>query len=126
MFNKAGFWHSVSISVILLMVAFGCQACGNGGSGTISGGSGGGTGSVTLSWNPPTTNTDGTLLTDLAGFRIYYGTSSGNYTSSIDVGNATSYTVTNLPVGVALYFALTAYDSFGYESEHSGEVVETL
>jgi len=126
-FNKTNSLRYLSISIVLLMVAWGCQACGNAGDGGgFNGGPGGGTGAVVLSWSPPTTNTDGTPLTDLAGFKIYYGTSPGNYTSSINVGNVTSYTVTDLPMGVTLYFALTAYDSFGYESVHSGEVVKTL
>ncbi len=36
-------------------------------------------GTATLSWTPPTQNTDGSPLTDLAGYRVYWGTSSGNY-----------------------------------------------
>ena len=127
MFNKTNFLRSFSISIALLVAAFVCQACGAGGDGgAISGGPGGGTGLVSLSWSPPTTNTDGTPITDLAGFKIYYGTSPGSYTASIDVGNVTSYTVTDLPTGMTLYFALTAYDSFGYESDFSSEAVKTL
>jgi hypothetical protein len=97
---------------------------GTGNTGGSAGGTGntGGafTGSATLAWNAPTTNTDGTLLTDLAGYKIYYGTSSGNYTSVIDAGNATTYTITNLSPG-AYYFAVTSYDISGIESAYSGE-----
>ena len=83
------------------------------------------TGSATLAWNAPTTNTDGTLLTDLAGYKIYYGTSSGNYTSVIDVGNATTYTASNLSSG-AYYFAVTSYDISGTESAYSNEASKII
>lgn len=45
---------------------------------------------VSLSWNPPTANTDGSQLTDLAGYKVYYGTISGYYTQQIDVSNGTT------------------------------------
>lgn len=79
---------------------------------------------VALSWNAPTTYTDGTPMTDLTGYKIYYGTSSGNYSNVTDVGNVTSYTVANLATGT-YYFAVTAYDSAGVESAYSNEVVLT-
>jgi len=81
--------------------------------------------STTLTWTAPTTNTDGTPLTDLAGYKIYYGTTSGNYTNSINAGNVTSYTITNLTAGTTSYFVATAYDTAGYESVDSNEVVKT-
>ncbi len=81
---------------------------------------------VTLSWIPPTTRADGTPLTDLAGYKIYFGTSSGNYTQNIDVGNVTSYAVTNLSTGTAYYFATTAYDASSNESSFSNEVSKTI
>ncbi len=83
-------------------------------------------GEATLSWNPPTTNTDGTTLIDLAGYRVYYGTSSGNYSQVINVGNVTIYTVNNLTEGVTYYFAVTAYNTFRNESEYSNEVSKTI
>src|SRR3990170_1669525 len=83
-------------------------------------------GEAVLTWDPPTTNTDGTPLTDLAGYKIHYGTTSGNYTTVIDVGNVTTYTVTNLTNNVTYYFATTAYDSSGNESGYSNEVSKTI
>ena len=77
---------------------------------------------VTISWEAPTKNADGTPLTDLQGFRIYYGTSSRNYSHSIDVGNVTIYTANNATDGVIYYVAVTAYDSLGNESDYSNEV----
>jgi hypothetical protein len=78
--------------------------------------------SAVLSWDPPTTNEDGTSLDDLAGYKVYYGTSSGNYSTTIDVGNVVTYEVTNLTAGATYYFATAAYDTSGNESGYSAEV----
>ncbi len=83
-------------------------------------------GQAILSWNVPTTNTDGSPLTDLAGYKVYYGTVSGAYTQNIDVGNVTTYTVPNLTDGGAYYFAVTAYDTASIESGYSNEVSKTI
>jgi hypothetical protein len=79
--------------------------------------------SVTLTWTPPTTNTDGTELTDLAGYLVYYGTSSGSYGSPIDVGNVNTYSITNLAAG-SYYFAVKAYDTARINSDFSNEVLK--
>ena len=60
---------------------------------------------------------------DLDGYRVYYGTSSGNYTASVDIGNNTHCVISNLEQGVTYYFAATAYDSEGNESGFSDEIV---
>ncbi|KPJ98329.1 MAG: hypothetical protein AMK71_11550, partial [Nitrospira bacterium SG8_35_4] len=78
--------------------------------------------SVTLYWDAPVENEDQTPLNDLDGFIIYYGSTSGNYNNSIDAGNVISYQVGNLSDGQTYYFAVTAYDTSGNESVHSGEV----
>ena len=70
---------------------------------------------VTLAWNP---NTE----PNLAGYTIYYGTSSGNYSSSISLGNVTTSTINNLSGGVAYFFVLTARNTVGLESGYSNEV----
>jgi hypothetical protein len=77
------------------------------------------TGSATLSWTPPTSNTNGTTLSNLAGYRIYYGTSSSNLSRTIQVANAgvTRYVVPDLSAGT-WYFAVRAYTSTG-ESANS-------
>jgi hypothetical protein len=86
-------------------------------------------GSATLSWTAPTTNLDGTPLTDLAGYKVYLGTVSGVYGVPIDVGfiasSSPSYTVSNLGTGT-YYFAVTAYDSTGLESSLSNEASKTF
>jgi len=83
-------------------------------------------GSLTLSWNAPIQNTDGTALSDLAGYKLYYGTATGNYTNTINVGNVTTYQVNNLTDGLTYYFAVTAYNTSGNESVYSNEVNKTV
>jgi len=79
---------------------------------------------TTLTWIPPTTNTDGSPLTDLSGYKLYYGTTSGSYSTTIDVGNVTTYTLTNLAYGT-YYFSVMAYDTAGNHSVNSNEVPKT-
>jgi len=81
------------------------------------------TGSATLSWTPPTRNTDGTTLSNLAGYRINYGTSSTNLTQTVQIANAgvARYTVTGLTSGT-WYFAVRAYNTVGGESNLSEQV----
>lgn len=77
-------------------------------------------GSATLTWVAPTQNSNGTPLTDLAGFIIQYGTSPAAMTQSITVpsASATSYEITNLAPG-AYYFQIIAYASDGTQSAPS-------
>lgn len=84
-------------------------------------------GSATLSWSPPTTNADGTALNDLAGYKVYYGTSSGSYQNPIVINNPgiASYLVDALPAGT-YYFAVTAFDTSGNESAFSNEASKTI
>ncbi|MBI5406699.1 MAG: putative Ig domain-containing protein [Nitrospirae bacterium] len=79
-------------------------------------------GQAILSWDPPATNADGSPLTDLSGYRIYYGTSPGVYGITIDVGNVITAIVPNLAGGSLYYFVVTAYDLLGNESQFSNEV----
>lgn len=80
---------------------------------------------ATLSWNAPTTYTDGTPLTNLSGYRIYTGSASGSYSQNIDVGNTTSYTLSSLNDATTYYFAVTAYDASGDVSGFSSQVSYT-
>jgi len=70
---------------------------------------------ATLAWDPNTES-------DLAGYRIHYGTASGSYTVHTDVHNVTTYTVDGLTAGQTYYFAVTAYDASGNESGYSNPV----
>ena len=92
------------------------------------GGGSGGTngGSATLSWDAPQTYVDGRPLGDaLGGFKVYYGTSSRNYAHVVDAGKVTTYNVTGLPPAT-YYFAVTAYDRSGNESDYSNEVSKEI
>jgi len=84
-------------------------------------------GSATLSWDSPATNADGTTLTDLVGYKVYYGTTSLGYTTAIDINdpNTTTHTIQNLSPGT-YYFAVKAYDTSINESEYSSEVSKTI
>jgi fibronectin type 3 domain-containing protein len=58
---------------------------------------------------------------DLAGYRVYYGTSAGEYINFIDVGDVTTFHLDDLIDGVTYFIALTAYDRAGNESDFSEE-----
>jgi hypothetical protein len=86
-----------------------------------------GTGSATLSWTPPNTNTDGSVLTNLAGYRIVWGLTSNTLGNQIQIANpgTTSYVVDKLPGGTLL-FAVKAYSSVGIESDPSNIQTKTI
>jgi fibronectin type 3 domain-containing protein len=75
--------------------------------------------SVTLAW-------DANTESDLAGYKMYWGTASEIYNNSVDVGNQTSYTVIELIEGQTYYFAATAYDTSKNESGYSNEIFYTI
>lgn len=83
-------------------------------------------GVVTLNWQPPTENVDGSPADDLSGYRIYLGTISRQYTEEVSVSDpgATSRSL-ELPSG-AYYIAMTAVDSQGNESAYSNEIVRSV
>jgi hypothetical protein len=85
------------------------------------------TGSATLSWTPPTTNTDGSPLTNLAGYKVYWSTSQGSYPNSVTVMNPglTSYVVENLAPGT-YFFVATALNGSGVESTFSTSASKTV
>jgi hypothetical protein len=85
-------------------------------------------GSVTLSWQPPTENADGTPLMDLSGYKVYVGTNSGSYEYReirLDNPGLTTYMVENLAPGT-YFIAATAYNAYGVESSFSEEVVRIV
>jgi Putative Ig domain len=85
------------------------------------------TGSATLNWQPPTQNTDGTTLTDLAGFKVYWGTSQGTYPNTVTLNNPglTSYVVDQL-TPATWYFVTTAFNKAGLESDRSNVASKTI
>ena len=78
---------------------------------------------VNLSWTPPTHNTDGSILTDLAGYRLYYGFQSGLYSEQIELNDPTldATELGGLEYGRSYYFVITAVNARGVESDYSGE-----
>ena len=118
------------ITILLCASFFLLQGCG----GTVGGGEspggsvGSGQGKANLSWEAPTTNADGSTLTDLASYRIYYGTTSPlskTNSQGLDVGNTTTYTLSGLDIGI-FYFAASAMDFRGNESNLSNEVSKEI
>ena len=83
--------------------------------------------SATLDWSPPTENADGSPLTNLAGYYVHYGTSDTSLTQTIDVADAsaTTYVVSGLTSGT-YYFAVSAYNSLGFEGAWSNIAGKTL
>jgi len=85
------------------------------------------TGSLSLSWTAPVARADGTALSlsEIAGYTVYYGTSAGDYSNSIDVNgvSSTSVTITSLPVGT-YYVVATTRDLNGRESLRSSMVTK--
>ncbi len=86
------------------------------------------TGTATVSWVAPTQNSDGSPLTNLAGYNIYYGTDASAMTQTIQVANAAAlkYVVTGLATGTTWYFAVTSYTSSGQESARSPTSSKTI
>ncbi len=96
-------FHSRTVLAILLFFAF-----------TASGLAA----DVTIAW-------DANTESNLAGYKVYYGTASGVYDTPIVLGNQTTYTITGLPAGT-YYIAVTALNSSGLESGYSNEVSTTI
>ena len=74
---------------------------------------------VALAWMPSSS-------TNVVGYKIYYGTASQNYDSSVEVGNTNVATISGLVEGTTYYFAAIAVDSAGEESPFSNEAVYTV
>ena len=83
--------------------------------------------SADVSWTPPTTNTNGSTLTDLAGYYIYYGTSAASLTQKVQVTNIglTNYVISGLTAGT-WYFAVAAYTTGGTQSSLSDVASTTI
>jgi len=88
------------------------------GSSTSSTSNSEGAGTISLAWDANTSS-------GIAGYKVYYGTSSGNYPDVINVGNTATSTVSNLQSGHTYYLAVTDYDTSGNESGYSNEISGT-
>ena len=128
----------LTVKRLLIYIAFlfflnGCGSSGGGGSSGSDASSSGvsvvpkGDGTALVSWTPPTQNTDGSPLTDLAGFKIYYGTFPGEYEEPKIVNNPGMSSLLVEDLGEAdWFFAMTAFNTSGIESVYSDEVFKTI
>lgn len=83
-------------------------------------------GQAVVSWTAPTERVDGTPLDNLASYRVVWGQTSGGYIAQMQVAApATTYTVDGLGSG-AWYFAVTAIDADGLESDYSNEATKSF
>jgi len=98
---KNVFRLAAAVSIIILLPVIACGA------------------EITLAWDANTED-------DLKGYIIYYGASSRNYSNSIDVGDTTQYTISDLQEGVTYYMAAKAYDYEDNQSGFSAELVHTI
>lgn len=104
-------WLIMAIMIAgVFLIILGCGEYKGGGS------SSGETGSIKLAWDP---NTD----PNVAGYKVYYGTSPGKYGHGFAVGNVTTYVLTGLIKGQKYYLAITAYNKAGKESKFSTEII---
>ncbi len=84
-------------------------------------------GSATLSWTPPTQNSDGSALTDLSGYRVHYGRDPAQLSQTIEITNSSlsTYIVENLSAGT-WYFAVVSINSGGTTSVLSSVAAKTI
>ena len=110
------------LTLILVLPLVACS----GGDGDLSSNSSSGSNSAKLSWLAPSAREDNSVLvlSDIAGFRIYYGASSGDYSNTIDINDhtATQAVLAGLPSGT-YFIAVTTVDVDGRESSYSAEVI---
>lgn len=101
--NPRVHWHNVAISFLIVLCI--CILCSTN---TFAG-------SLSISWAPVSDSS-------VAGYKIKYGTTSGSYTQSLDVGQVTSYILNNLTEGATYYLVVVAYNSNHVEGVPSAQV----
>jgi hypothetical protein len=116
--------------LLAVVIALLLSGCGSVSIGPLSGTSGVTSlqsNSATLSWTPVTENTDGTPVQNLAGYKVYYGTSPDGFANEVTLADPsqTSYVVNDLATGT-WYFAITAYTIGGAESAYSNTASKTI
>jgi len=132
-------WLKNTIGAIIIVPLFAALAgCGGGitdlsstggtGGGTGGGGGGGASLSATVNWAPVTTNLDGSPVTELAGYRVLYGTESGSYSTTVDIADpaAANAVISGLEANTTYYFVVAAYDTSGNQSPYSNEGIKNL
>lgn len=123
--NYRDFTKCKVLAVAMAVVSAGCLEQVDGGAPAIDGNVDYGDASVSLSWTPPTQNEDGSILMDLAGYNLYYGTEEGNYENVVMIDNPSisTYIVENLAPGT-YYFVATSLTQSGIESRPSNTAVK--
>jgi uncharacterized lipoprotein NlpE involved in copper resistance len=118
---------TTKLSFALLVALFTLVGCNSGDQSNTAQGVPSGNGTATLSWEAPTTTTTGSALTDLAGYRIYYGISASDLSQSIQLNTVgvQTYVIDNLGSGT-WYFAIKAVTTVGVESALSDIVSKTI
>jgi len=99
-------WGTTCLGICVLALCA-CAACGA---------------EVLLAWDAPTVNTDGTPLTDLAGYRVYCGPEEEGFDLVMDVGNATHARIEGLDDHTVYVICARAYTQTGMESAFSDEL----
>jgi hypothetical protein len=116
--------NQVSPTVASSATTSGSSATSGGGTTTTGGGT---TGTATLTWVAPVQNTNGSTLTDLSGYTIYYGTDGSSLTETIQITDPTqsTYVINNLSTGT-YYFSVSANASNGTQSSRSTVASKTI
>jgi len=115
----------LNFGILLALTAVACSQVNPGAPGAATSQSA--TGSATLNWSPVTQNTDGTILTDLAGYTVYYGASPDALNTAVVLSDPsqTTYIVAPLTAGT-WYFAVSAYTTKGIQGELSNVAAKTI
>lgn len=118
----------LSFRILAIALALSVAACGQvspNSNGTAAGEAA--AGSAALNWSPVTQNTDGSELTDLAGYRVFYGTSPSAMSTIVALSdpNQTTYVATDLSAGT-WYFSVAAYTSSGLQGNLSNVASKTV
>jgi hypothetical protein len=112
------------LSAAVLLGLCGCHKASNTATMTYTDGNG----VAKVSWIAPTQNTDGSKITDLAGYMIYYGPGPDNLNQSIEVKDprTTTYTVKKLKSGTTYYFSVVAFRAGGIRGGASPTVSNAI
>ncbi len=127
--GKSPRWQA-AIGLIQMVIFLSLAACGGGGSDAVVATAPDQTsnqpapaGGAILEW-------DAVVQPGILGYRVYYGTASGNYLQAVGhgiyVGKVTTYTLTGLQIGSRYFFAVTTVDASGNESRFSSEVFKDI
>ncbi len=115
----AGFAVRVgAVPIFAIGLSLALSSCAGGGSGSSDPQA---LGSVSLSWDAPTTDENGDPLVDLIGYNVYMGSTPGTYTDVFELDDDTAVEISDLIPGT-YYFVVTAIDASGNESTQSNEV----